>query len=156
MNKSDYMRKAIALATRNVLSNQGGPFGAVIVKDGEIISYGANSVTSRLDPTAHAEVMAIRDACKILGTFTLEGCEIYTSCQPCPMCLAACYWAHLDKIYYGCSAEEAALIGFDDAFIYKEFKKKPDARTIPSVKLLGREARSSFQEWSKSTRKIAY
>jgi guanine deaminase len=155
-NKSDYMRKAIALATRNVLSNQGGPFGAVIVKNGEIIAYGSNSVTSKFDPTAHAEIVAIRMACQLLGDFSLKGCEIYTSCEPCPMCLAACYWARLDKIYYGCSPAEAALIGFDDEFIYKEFKKKPEARKLPTAKLLSREARSSFQEWAKSQKKIDY
>jgi guanine deaminase len=155
-NKSDYMRKAIALATRNVLANTGGPFGAVIVKDGEIIAYGANSVTTGFDPTAHAEIVAIRMAGQILRDFSLEGCEIYTSCEPCSMCLSACYWARLEKIYYGCSAAEAALIGFDDEFIYKEFRRKPEARKLPTAKLLSREARSSFQEWSKSNKKIEY
>ena len=119
MKKEDFMRKAIELSIENV-KNGGGPFGAVIVKDGEIVATGVNRVTANHDPTAHAEVSAIRAACQKLGTFDLSGCEIYTSCEPCPMCLGAIYWAHLDKIYYGNNKTDAARIGFDDSFIYDE------------------------------------
>jgi tRNA(Arg) A34 adenosine deaminase TadA len=120
MNK-EYMRKAIDLAIENV-KNGGGPFGAVIVKNGEIVSTGVNRVTANNDPTAHAEVGAIRAACEKLGTFMLDGCEIYSSCEPCPMCLGAIYWAHIDRLYYGCNKSDAADAGFDDSFIYKELE----------------------------------
>ena len=118
MEKTDIMRKAIALSIENV-KNGGGPFGALIVKDGKIIAHGVNRVTANNDPTAHAEISAIRAACEKLHTFDLSGCEIYTSCEPCPMCLGAIYWAHLDKIYYGNNKHDAADIGFDDSFIYR-------------------------------------
>ena len=127
----EFLRRAIALATENVVSGKGGPFAAVVVRDGQIVGEGANSVTATNDPTAHGEVNAIRAACKALGTFTLAGCELYTSCEPCPMCLAASYWARLDAIYYGCSAADAARAGFDDAFLYDEFRKDQAARSLP-------------------------
>ncbi len=123
----EFLRRAIALATQNVESGAGGPFGAVVVRDGKIVGEGANSVTASNDPTAHAEVNAIRAAAKTLGTFTLAGCELYTSCEPCPMCLAAAYWARLDAVYYGASAADAARAGFDDAFLYAELAQRRDA-----------------------------
>ena len=141
---------------RTWLSGKGGPFGALIVRDGQIVGEGANSVTATNDPTAHGEVNAIRAACKALGTFTLAGCELYTSCEPCPMCLAASYWARLDAVYYGCSAADAARAGFDDAFLYAEFCKDPAARTLPATQLLGDEAWASFAAWIASPNKIAY
>jgi len=119
----EFMQQAIALAVENVTSGRGGPFGAVIVKDGKVVATGANQVTATNDPTAHAEVTAIRNACTSLAAFQLEGCDIYTSCEPCPMCLAAIYWARCRTIYYGCTAEDAAQAGFDDAFLYGEMKK---------------------------------
>src|SRR5580658_1625003 len=119
----EFLRRAIALAIQNVDSGGGGPFAAVVVRDGKIVGEGVNTVTGSNDPTAHGEVNAIRAACTILGAFTLAGCELYTSCEPCPMCLAASYWARLDAIYYGCSAADAARAGFDDAFLYDEFGK---------------------------------
>ena len=135
MTKEELMRKAIELSVQNVAEG-GGPFGAVIAKNGEIIAMGVNRVTPDCDPTAHAEVSAIRTAAKILGTFDLSGCEIYTSCEPCPMCLGAIYWAHLDRMYYGNSKKDAADIGFDDAFIYEELDLKPADRKLKSEVLL--------------------
>jgi guanine deaminase len=152
----EFLRRAIALATENVVSGRGGPFGAVVVRDGRIVGEGANSVTTTLDPTAHGEVNAIRAACRALGTFTLGGCELYTSCEPCPMCLSASYWARLDRIYYGCSAADAAKAGFDDAFLYAEFKKDQPARTLPAVQLLAEEAWASFDAWIASPGKVEY
>jgi tRNA(Arg) A34 adenosine deaminase TadA len=152
----EFLRRAIALATENVATGKGGPFGAVIVHDGRIVGEGANSVTSTKDPTAHGEVNAIRAACKVLGTFTLAGCELYTSCEPCPMCLAASYWARLDAIYYGCSAADAARAGFDDAFLYGEMNKASADRTLPSTQLLADEAWASFAAWIASSNKIEY
>ena len=152
----EFLRRAIALATENVLSGRGGPFGAVIVRHGEIVGEGANSVTSTHDPTAHGEVNAIRAACSALGTFSLSGCELYTSCEPCPMCLAASYWARLDAIYYGCSAADAARAGFDDAFLYDEFVKDQPSRSLPATQLLGEEAWASFAAWIASPVKIEY
>src|SRR5882762_3601177 len=121
---AELMRRAIALALENVRTARGGPFAALVAKQGNVIGEGANSVTVTNDATAHAEVVAIRAACRALGTFTLAGCELYTSCEPCPMCLSASYWARLDRIYYACSAEDAARAGFDDAFLYAEFRKE--------------------------------
>jgi len=151
-----FLRRAISLATQNVLSGNGGPFGAVVVRAGQIVGEGANSVTSTFDPTAHGEVVAIRAACRTLGTFTLEGCQLYTSCEPCPMCLAACYWARLEAIYYGCSAADAAHAGFDDAFLYEEFRKDQSSRALPTQQLLAEEARASFDAWLASPIKIPY
>ena len=137
-------------------SGSGGPFAAVIVRDGRIVGEGVNTVTATNDPTAHGEVNAIRAACKALKTFTLEGCELYTSCQPCPMCLAACYWARLDAIYYGASAADAARAGFDDAFLYEEFGKDQHERALPATQMLADEAWASFAAWIASTSKIDY
>src|ERR1017187_4086319 len=152
----EFLRRAIALATENVVSGKGGPFGALIVRDGQIVGEGANSVTATNDPTAHGEVNAIRAACKALGTFTLAGCELYTSCEPCPMCLSASYWARLDAIYYGSSAADAARAGFDDAFLYAEFRQDPSARSLPSKQLLVHEAWASFAAWIASPNKVEY
>jgi tRNA(Arg) A34 adenosine deaminase TadA len=152
----EFLRRAIALATQNVVSGAGGPFAAVIVRDGKIVGEGANSVTTTCDPTAHAEVNAIRAAAKSLGSFTLAGCELYTSCEPCPMCLAAAYWARLDAVYYGSCAADAARAGFDDAFLYAEFRKDSADRTLHATQLLGDEAWASFAAWMASPNKIEY
>jgi guanine deaminase len=152
----EFLRRAIALAKENVAVGKGGPFGAVIVRDGRIVGEGANSVTATFDPTAHGEVVAIRAACRALGTFTLAGCELYTSCEPCPMCLAACYWARLDAIFYGCSASDAARAGFDDAFLYGEFLKDKQSRALSETQLLAEEAKGCFDAWLASPIKIPY
>lgn len=152
----EFLRRAISLATENVVTGRGGPFAAVIVRDGKIVGEAANTVTTSNDPTAHGEVNAIRAAAKALGTFTLAGCELYTSCEPCPMCLAAAYWARIDAIYYGASAADAARSGFDDAFLYEELRKDHGARSLPSTQLLGDEAWSSFAAWMTSPNKIDY
>jgi guanine deaminase len=151
-----FMEQAIALATENVTSGRGGPFGAVIVKDGEVLATGVNRVTQSSDPTAHAEVVAIREACTKLGTFWLEGCDVYTSCEPCPMCLAALYWAHVRTIYYGNSAADAARIGFDDSFLYDEIRKPLDQRRIPISNMLSDKAWESFAAWETSPFKVKY
>lgn len=155
MKKEDFMRKAIELSIENV-KNGGGPFGAVIVKDGEIVATGVNRVTANHDPTAHAEVSAIRVACQKLGTFDLSGCEIYTSCEPCPMCLGAIYWAHLDKIYYGNNKTDAARIGFDDSFIYDELALERKDRNKAMEELLPDEAIAAFQAWEENADKVEY
>jgi len=152
----ELLRRAIALATENVTGGRGGPFGAVVVLDGKIVGEGANSVTATDDPTAHAEVNAIRAAAKTLGRFALAGCELYTSCEPCPMCLAAAYWARVDAIYYGACAADAARAGFDDAFLFAELCKPHGERRIPSQQLMGEEARASFDAWMASPTKVAY
>lgn len=149
------MRKAIELSIENVAAG-GGPFGAVIARNGEIIATGVNRVTSNCDPTAHAEVSAIRAAAKALGTFDLSGCEIYTSCEPCPMCLGAIYWAHLDRLYYGNNKQDAAAIGFDDAFIYEELDLKPEDRRLQSQVLLPEEAIQAFKDWQQKEDKVEY
>ncbi len=151
-----FMRRAIALATENVRSGRGGPFGALIVRNGQIIAEAANSVTTTNDPTAHAEVSAIRLACQKLEAYRLSGCVIYTSCEPCPMCFAAIYWAHLDAIYYGNTSAEAARVDFDDALLYRELAAPPEARKIPSEQLLANEAWESFEVWQRSPTKIEY
>lgn len=152
----EFLRRAIALAVQNVNVGGGGPFAAVIVRDGRIVGEGVNTVTATHDPTAHGEVNAIRAACKALSTFTLAGCELYTSCEPCPMCLAASYWARLDAVYYGASAADAARAGFDDAFLYEEFRKDSAARSLPTTQLLADEAWASFAAWLASADKTAY
>ena len=149
------MRKAVALSIENV-KRGGGPFGAVIVKENKIISTGTNRVTANSDPTAHAEVMAIRKAAKKLGTFDLSGCTIYTSCEPCPMCLGAIYWAHLDKIYFGNTKEDAKRIGFDDSFIYKELDLRPEKRRIKAEQFLPNEAIKGFEAWKGKDDKTEY
>ena len=150
------MKRAIELSRERMLSNEGGPFGAVIVKDGEIVAEGWNKVTSSNDPTAHAEMVAIRNACEKLGSFELKGCEIYTSCEPCPMCLSAIYWARLDKVYYGNTRQDAANINFDDEFLYQEIPKDLDKRKIPMIQECHHEANEVFQEWAKKEDKIEY
>lgn len=156
LTNPEFLRRAIALATENVVSGKGGPFAAVIVRNDLIVGEGANSVTASNDPTAHGEVNAIRAACKALGAFTLAGCQLYTSCEPCPMCLAAAYWARLDAVYYGASAADAARAGFDDAFLYGEFRKEPDARQLRCMQCLADEAWSSFAAWIAAPNKIEY
>ena len=155
MDKKDLMRRAIFVSEESVKSG-GGPFGAVIAKDGVIIAEASNSVTIDHDPTAHAEVNAIRKATQKLNTFDLEGCEIYTSCEPCPMCLGAIYWAHLDKIYYANDRKDAARIGFDDDFIYKEIALSPQDRNKQMEILLPEEAKKAFEMWEKNTDKTKY
>lgn len=155
MDKQDFMREAIALAVESVAAG-GGPFGAVVVKDGRIVSRGSNRVTLANDPTAHAEVNAIRQAAAALGTFDLSGCELYTSCEPCPMCLGAIYWAHIDKVYYGCTKADAKEAGFDDSFIYDEMALPHEARRLASERLLGDEAMAAFRAWGEKTDKIKY
>ncbi len=155
MTKEELMREAIALSIENV-KKDGGPFGAVIAKDGEIVARGLNRVTDSCDPTAHAEVSAIRNACKKLNTFDLSGYEIYSSCEPCPMCLGAIYWARLDKLYYGNNKHDAKDIGFDDSFIYEELDLKPEDRKLKSEVLLPEEAIKAFDDWMKKEDKIEY
>ncbi|MDR0907228.1 MAG: nucleoside deaminase [Rikenellaceae bacterium] len=155
MTKEDFMREAIALSKESV-ARGGGPFGAVIVRDGRVVARGSNSVTLLNDPTAHAEVSAIRAACSELGTFELDGAEIYTSCEPCPMCLGAIYWAGIGKIYYGNTKSDAAAIGFDDSFIYDEIALPPLRRKVPAVELLRAEALAAFRLWDEKTDKIEY
>lgn len=155
MTKEELMRKAIELSLRNVAEG-GGPFGAVIARNGEIVATGVNRVTSNCDPTAHAEVSAIRAAAKVLGTFDLSGCEIYTSCEPCPMCLGAIYWAHLDRMYYGNNQHDAAKIGFDDAFIYRELELPIADRRLKAEELLPEEAIQVFRAWEEKADKVEY
>ena len=150
-----FLRRAIDLAKQSIKTG-GGPFGAIIVKDGEIIAETSNSVTKDLDPTAHAEVNCIRQACKKLGTFILEGCEIYSSTEPCPMCLSAIYWAHIDKIYYAATKDDAAYGGFDDDFIYKELDTEKTKRKIPALNFLQEEGRKVFDIWLKTENKTEY
>lgn len=150
-----FMREAIALSIKGV-NEGGGPFGAVIVKDGEIIASAYNQVTLKNDPTAHAEVGAIRIAGEKLKTFDLSGCEIYTSCEPCPMCLGAIYWAHIDKMYYGNTKKDAKDIGFDDSFIYEELELTPENRRLKSKQLLHNEALKGFKAWENKNDKIEY
>jgi len=155
MTNEECMIRAARLSEENV-KNGGGPFAAVIVKDGKIIAEGCNRVTADNDPTAHAEISAIRSACKKLGSFNLEGYSIYTSCEPCPMCLGAIYWSHIDKIYYGNNRVDAAEIGFDDDFIYKEIPLSLEKRTVPMENLLRGETIKCFQQWAEKTDKTEY
>jgi len=154
--KKSFMQAAIDLAAENIKSGKGGPFGAVIVKDNKIIAKGANQVTSTNDPTAHAEVVAIRNACKELGTFQLDDCEIYTSCEPCPMCLGAIYWARPKKIYFAGSREDAAHANFDDSFIYNEIPLPVDKRKIPTEQMMQSEVVAIFKKWLDKDDKIEY
>ncbi len=154
-DKKKFMAKAIELSI-NSANTIGGPFGSVIVKDNKIIAEGSNKVTYSNDPTAHGEIVAIREACKNLNTFDLSGCEIYTSCEPCPMCLSAIYWSRLDKIYYANTREDAKNIDFDDSFIYTEIPKKIDDRKIKMVQMLREEALKAFEIWDKKVDKIKY
>lgn len=150
------MQAAIELAQKGMESNAGGPFGAVVVKDNEIIAEGCNQVTSSNDPTAHAEVVAIREACKVLGSFQLDGCTIYTSCEPCPMCLGAIYWARPDRVFFAATKEDAASVNFDDHFIYDEIELNFDKRHIPFSNLLRPEAQKVFELWLNKEDKAAY
>lgn len=149
------MQQAIDLSVENV-KNGGGPFGAVIVKDDVVVATGVNRVTANNDPTAHAEVSAIRSACQKLKTFKLEGCEIYTSCEPCPMCLSAIYWAGISKIYYGNDQQDAKAIDFDDSFIYDEIALPKSYRAIPAFQMMRDEANVAFQDWKKKEDKVEY
>ncbi len=157
MEKADlkFMRKAIAISKKSV-ENGGGPFGAVIVKDGVVVASSNNQVTKNNDPTAHAEVMAIRKACKKLNTFDLSGCVLYASCEPCPMCLSAMYWAHIDRYFYANQKEDAKSIGFDDQFIYEELDKPVSKRFMPREQILRDEAMEVFRMWTEKEDKIEY
>ncbi|WEK20097.1 MAG: nucleoside deaminase [Candidatus Pedobacter colombiensis] len=157
MNQHEkFMKMAIRLSEKNVMDSTGGPFGALVVKDGKVIARSANKVTSTNDPTAHAEVSAIRIACKRLKTFDLSGCVIYTSCEPCPMCLSAVYWARIDAIYYANTKQDAEHIGFSDKFIYDELEKPMNKRKLPIKQMMRDEALQAFKLWEKSTIKIEY
>jgi tRNA(Arg) A34 adenosine deaminase TadA len=150
------MRRAIELSFKNIHSNQGGPFGAVVVKDGEIVGEGANQVLATNDPSAHAEVVAIRAACRQLNTFRLSGCDIYSSCEPCPMCMGLIYWARPEQLYYANTAADAASIGFDDALIYRELAKPPQQRSLKMQQMMRDEALAAFLEWEKKPNKTLY
>lgn len=156
MYKKEFMLEAIALSHRCLENGTGGPFGAVVVKNGKIVGRGSNQVTTNNDPTAHAEVVAIRDACKNLNTFQLTGCEIYTSCEPCPMCLGAIYWARPDRIFFAADKNDAADAGFDDSFIYEEIELSPNLRKIPALQYERMAAVPVFEEWKTSDNKTEY
>jgi len=156
MNPRQFLREAIRLSIEKMEAGQGGPFGAVVVKNGEIVGRGWNCVTSANDPTAHAEIMAIRDACSRMGTFSLAGCEIYASCQPCPMCLAAIYWARIERVFYAATREDAAAAGFDDALLQRELTLPPEARSIPTVQDLREEAVVALDAWSRKPDRVEY
>ncbi|MGH9721073.1 MAG: nucleoside deaminase [Bryobacteraceae bacterium] len=150
------MRQAIALAIENVRQAGGGPFGALVARGGKVVATGVNRVTTTNDPTAHAEVVAIREACRALGEFQLTGCEIYTTCEPCPMCLGAIYWARPDRVYFACTRRDAAEAGFDDSFIYEQVAADVAQRTIPMVPLLRDEAQAIFRDWKQKSGKVPY
>ena len=150
------MRRAIEVSGAHMRAGLGGPFGAIVVRGHEIVAEGSNRVTSSTDPTAHAEIVAIREACRHIGSFNLAGCELYSSCEPCPMCLGAIYWARLDRVYYANTRADAAIIGFDDDHIYREFDKPIDGRAVPFIRLGSTEARQIFQEWLEKPDKIPY
>ncbi len=156
MKRDELMLRALELAGGNAASVAGGPFGAVIARNGEVVAEASNTVTVDNDPTAHAEVNAIRKACAALGTFDLSGCELYTSCEPCPMCLAACYWAHIDRVYYAADREDAAAAGFDDSDIYREAALPVDARRIPFVRIMEKEGLRPFMLWKSNDKKVEY
>ncbi len=156
MHPDEFMREAIRLASENVRSGRGGPFGCVIARGGEIVGRGSNGVTATNDPTAHAEVTAIRDACARQQSFQLTDCELYTSCEPCPMCLAAIYWARIPTVYYGNGRADAAAAGFDDDFIYRQVALPPEQRAIAMKPLLRAEALASFHQWSATSTKVRY
>ena len=151
-----FMQEAIRQAVENVRSGRGGPFGAAVVKDGKVIATGVNLVTATNDPTAHAEVLAIREACLALGTFQLSGCEIYTSCEPCPMCLGAIYWARPERVYFAASAGDAAAAGFDDSFIYEELKIAHRQRKIPFESMMPESGLEPFREWERKNDRVRY
>jgi tRNA(Arg) A34 adenosine deaminase TadA len=153
---SPFMAEAIRLAIDGVTSGAGGPFGAVVVKDGQIVGRGCNQVTTTNDPTAHAEILAIRDACKNLGVFHLTGCELYASCEPCPMCLSAIYWSRIERYYFGCTAQDASAIQFADDFIRRELSVPPEQRSIPAIPLMRTEALAAFAAWQAKTDRVPY
>jgi len=155
MNDS-FMREAIRLSVEKMREGRGGPFGAVVVKDGRIISRGWNEVTTTNDPTAHAEVVAIREACRALQTFRLDGCELYASCEPCPMCLSAIYWARIDRLYFAATRQDAAAAGFDDEFLYREISLPIAERRLPTRQMLREPALTAFAEWKSRPDKILY
>jgi guanine deaminase len=154
--KDQWMRMAIKLALKNVRAGKGGPFAAIVVKENQIVARGANLVTSRNDPTAHAEITAIRGACRALGRFALNGCALYSTCEPCPMCWGAIYWARLDRVYYAASMQDAAVAGFDDAKFFDELKRPYSARSIPIAQVLREEALEAFDAWARKPDKIPY
>jgi guanine deaminase len=154
--REEFMQRAVQLALKGSEAGQGGPFGAVIVREGKIISEGFNQVTSSNDPSAHAEIVAIRKACNTIGDFQLTGCEIYCSCEPCPMCLGAIYWARPDMVFFGSSRNDAALAGFDDEFIYQEINRVPEIRKIPMFFKANKSARDVFQQWLHNPNRIDY
>jgi guanine deaminase len=156
MTNEDFMREAIRLSADGVRSGRGGPFGCVVVRDGRVVGRGSNQVTSTCDPTAHAEVVAIRDACKALAVFQLADCTLYASCEPCPMCLSAIYWARIPTVYYGNTRQDAADIGFDDDFIYTQIPLPPGERRVSMQPLLAGEARAAFSEWARKPDKVRY
>ncbi|WP_235893445.1 nucleoside deaminase [Litoribacter populi] len=156
LEQQKFMQYALDLAQQGMESGKGGPFGCVVVKDGQIIGEGSNSVTSTTDPTAHAEVVAIREACKHLNDFQLNGCDIYTSCEPCPMCLGAIYWARPDRVYFANDKFDAAQAGFDDAFIYEQLEVEPSSRSIPMIKVTMDDANKAFNLWQEKNDKTIY
>jgi tRNA(Arg) A34 adenosine deaminase TadA len=151
-----FMEQAIALSLENVRVGSGGPFAALVVRDGSVLATGTNQVTTLQDPTAHAEVVAIRAACQVLRNFQLTNCELYTTCEPCPMCMGAIYWARLAKVHYANTREDAARIGFDDSFIYDQLRLHPAERAIPTLQLMREQALEAFREWEKSPNKVRY
>jgi guanine deaminase len=155
-SQKNFMLQAIELAKNGMLAGNGGPFGCVIVKDGQVVGQGSNMVLKTKDPTAHAEVVAIREACKNLDNFQLDGCEVYTSCEPCPMCLGAIFWARPAKVYFACTKEDAANAGFDDDFIYQEIEIKPEQRQIPMISFLREESLKAFELWKEKGDKTLY
>jgi guanine deaminase len=156
MKNETFMDEAVKLSRQKMMANEGGPFGAVVVKNGEIIGRGWNKVTSTNDPTAHAEISAIRDACEKLGDYSLKGCEIYSSCEPCPMCLTAIYWARMDKLYFAADRKDAAKAGFDDAFFYEQVCMPPKERTLSMEQINRDKALEVFQEWETKEDKFDY
>jgi len=156
LSKAEYMRRAVEISREHMEANKGGPFGAVIVPRGRLVAEGHTRVTPTNDPTAHAEIVAIRNACDALGDFSLDGCEIYTSCEPCPMCLSAIFWARIDKIYYANSRDDAAAIGFDDAEIYQEVTRPLHAREVPIERLEDKDASAVFRAWLEKEDRIEY
>jgi tRNA(Arg) A34 adenosine deaminase TadA len=155
-DNAKHMRRAIELARLGMSANSGGPFGCVVVKDGRIVGEGSNLVTSANDPTAHAEIVAIRNACRNLGSFQLQGCSVYTSCEPCPMCLGAIYWARAAEVFFACTREDAAEVGFDDELFYSELAKPTEERTLKMINILRPDAKTVFDEWATKTDKTRY
>ncbi len=156
MGENSFMRQAIELARENVRAGRGGPFAALVVRDGRVVACGTNLVTSTNDPTAHAEIVAIREACRELGAFQLAGCDIYTTCEPCPMCMGAIYWARAARLYYAAGRADAARAGFDDAYIYEQLGLEPGERAIPAEQLMREQALAVFSDWERKPDKTEY